>query len=106
MVCNLLDCGSRKHVLPMGAPMVDLTLAEPFLALGSRAEELDTLPEDTLTVVESDSDVEVCQIVLPLKLAVKFTLPRWASKVKGILLHWLPPSPVPQLLARAAPKKK
>ena len=105
MVCNLLDCGSRKHVLPMGAPMVDLTLAEPFLALGSRAEELDTLPEDTLTVVESDSDVEVCQIVLPLKLAVTFTLPRWASKVKGILLHWLPPSPVPQLLARAAPKK-
>ena len=40
MVCNLLDCGSRKHVLPMGAPMVDMTLAEPFLALGSRAEEL------------------------------------------------------------------
>ena len=40
MVCNLLDWGSRKHVLPMGAPMVDLTLAEPFLALGSRAEEL------------------------------------------------------------------
>ena len=24
----------------MGAPMVDMTLAEPFLALGSRAEEL------------------------------------------------------------------
>ena len=67
----------------------------------------DTLPdEDTLTVVESDSDVEVLQIVLPFKLAVTFTLPRWASKVKGILLHWLPPSPVPQLLARAAPKKK
>ena len=40
MLCNLLDCGSRKHVLPMGAPMVDLTLAEPFLALGSRADEL------------------------------------------------------------------
>ena len=40
MLCNLLDCGSRKHVLPMGAPTVDLTLAEPFLALGSRAEEL------------------------------------------------------------------
>ena len=66
----------------------------------------DTLPEDTLTVVESDSDVEVCQIVLPLKLAVTFTLPRWASKVKGILLHWLPPLPCSTTSgARSAEKK-
>ena len=48
MVCNLLDCGSRKHVLPMGAPMVDLTLAEPFLALGSRAEEVNAEMVDSL----------------------------------------------------------
>ena len=40
----------------------------------------DTLPEDTLTVVESDSDVEGLQIVLPVKLAVTFTLPRRGSK--------------------------
>ena len=44
----------------------------------------DTLPEDTLTVVESDSDVEGLQVVLPLKLAVEFTLPRWVSKMKGL----------------------
>ena len=70
----------------------------------------DTLPdEDTLTVVESDSDVEVLQIVLPFKLAVTFTLPRWASKMKGLGLDLHPaplasPPPFPQLLARAAPK--
>ena len=53
----------------------------------------DTLPEDTLTIVDSDSDVEVLQIVLPLKLAVTFTLPRWASKMKGIGLG-LHPAPL------------
>ena len=57
----------------------------------------DTLPEDTLTIVDSDSDVEVLQIVLPLKLAVTFTLPRWASKMKGIGLglHPAPLAPPP-----------
>ena len=53
----------------------------------------DTLPEDTLTVVDSDSDVEACQIVLPLKLAVTFTLPRRGSKMKGLGLG-LHPAPL------------
>ena len=68
----------------------------------------DTLPEDTLTVVESNSDVEGLQVVLPFKLAVAFTLPRWVSKMKGLGLGLHPaplaPPPFPQLLARAAPK--
>ena len=52
-----------------------------------------TLPEDTLTVFESDSDVEGLQVVLPLKLAVEFTLPRWVSKMKGLGLG-LHPAPL------------
>ena len=57
----------------------------------------DTLPEDTLTVFESDSDVEGLQVVLPLKLAVEFTLPRWVSKMKGLGLglHPAPLAPPP-----------
>ena len=53
----------------------------------------DTLPEDTLTVVESNSDVEGLQVVLPFKLAVAFTLPRWVSKMKGLGLG-LHPAPL------------
>ena len=51
----------------------------------------DTLPEDTLTVVENDSDVEGLQIALPVKLAVTFTLPRRGSKMKGLGLSLLTP---------------
>ena len=57
----------------------------------------DTLPEDTLTVVESNSDVEGLQVALPFKLAVAFTLPRWVSKMKGLGLGLHPAPLAPRL---------